>query len=472
MAKKVTNKVSPKKEQIVMRTITSFLNNEYTEYTKYVLATRALPSVIDGFKVGARKVMHAAFNGALKDGHEHKILNLTGDTFNLTYYAHGDDSLNGNIIGLGQHFHDLLNPLYINGQSGSLRDPNAVSAARYPYVKLNKYAKLYKTDYDLLDYTFDEGKYLEPYFYLPVIPTVLTNRAEGMAPGYKFYTMSYNPLDIIHACEEYIKTGVIKTKIKPYIPDVKESSWQWNAAENCWYNVGEWKYNKSKDLIIVTDLPYDIDFDSFEKMLNKFVETGYIKEWKNFSEGTNIHYDIHFNKKCLEKELGKGPDTKLPLKFKLIKKVPDDLLWVLDERSKIKHFESINELIQYFVNFRLIKYDDRKSRLVKVLNERFNNNTDICKFIELVITGKIEIRNRKKADIKNDLKPYKLPETMLSYPMSKLTKEEYEELLKQNKEIKKEIDYVVKTTTKTMYLNDLKELYKELEKDFETKKEG
>ena len=264
MAKK-TIQTNTQSTKSIQRTITSFLENEYTEYTKYVLATRALPSVVDGFKTGARKVMHAAFTGSLKDKSEHKLLNLTGDTFNKTYYAHGDMSLNGNIIGLGQHFHDNLNPLHINGQSGSLRDPNAVSAPRYLYVKLNKYADLYKVDYELLDFVFDEGEYLEPTHYLPIIPVVLTNRAEGMAPGYKFSTMSYNPIDIIKACKEYLSTGKIKTQIRPYIPTVKSTNWSWDKTNKCWINVGEWKYVKAKDIMSITDLPYDIDFDSFDE---------------------------------------------------------------------------------------------------------------------------------------------------------------------------------------------------------------
>ena len=466
MAKK-TIQNNTQSTKSIQRTITSFLENEYTEYTKYVLATRALPSVVDGFKTGARKVMHAAFTGSLKDKSEHKLLNLTGDTFNKTYYAHGDMSLNGNIIGLGQHFHDNLNPLHINGQSGSLRDPNAVSAPRYLYVKLNKYADLYKVDYELLDFVFDEGEYLEPTHYLPIIPVVLTNRAEGMAPGYKFSTMSYNPIDIIKACKEYLSTGKIKTQIRPYIPTVKSINWSWDKTNKCWVNVGEWKYVKAKDIMSITDLPYDIDFDSFEKMLNKYVESGYIKDWKNFSQGTSIHYDIHFPKGALAKEIGRASvDTKLPNKFKLIKKMPEDLLWVLDENGKVKHFSTVNDLIIYFVDYRLKRYDNRKDRLVKVLNERLKQNSDMCKFIELVITGKVEIRNKKRADIKAALKPYDLPDTLLSTPMSKLTKEEYDELLKQNEEIKKELQYVIDTTTRDMYINDLTSLNKTLKEDF------
>jgi DNA topoisomerase-2 len=288
-----------------------------------------------------------------------------------------------------------------------------------------------------------------------------------MAPGYKFSTMSYNPLDIIKACKEYLSNGKIKTQIRPYIPTVKSSNWSWDETNKCWINVGEWKYVKTKDIMSITDLPYDIDFDTFEKMLNKYAESGYIKDWKNFSQGTNIHYDIHFPKGTLAKEIGRASvDTKLPNKFKLIKKMPDDLLWVLDENGKVKHFASVNDLITYFVDFRLKKYDDRKDRLVKVLREKLKQNTDICKFIELVITGKIEIRNRKRADIKAELKPYDLPDSLLSYPMAKLTKEEYDALLKENQDIQKELQYVIDTTTKDMYLNDLNALNKCLKDDF------
>ncbi len=146
--------------------------------------------------------------------------------------------------------------------------------------------------------------------------------------------------------------------------------------------------------------------------------------------------------------------------------MPDDLLWVLDENGKVKHFDTVNDLIIYFVDYRLKKYDNRKDRLVKVLNERLKQNSDMCKFIELVITGKVEIRNKKRADIKDALKPYNLPDTLLSTPMSKLTKEEYDELLKQNEDIKKELQYVIDTTTRDMYLNDLASLNKTLKDDF------
>ena len=61
---------------------------------------------------------------------------------------------------------------------------------------------------------------------------------------------------------------------------------------------------------------------------------------------------------------------------------------------------------------------------------------------------------------------YKLPIDLIGTPMSKVTIEERDELLKQNEEMKKELEYIKKTTEKQMYINDLTNLRKELEKDF------
>jgi hypothetical protein len=66
------------------------------------------------------------------------------------------------------------------------------------------------------------------------------------------------------------------------------------------------------------------------------------------------------------------------------------------------------------------------------------------------------------------MKSYKLPEGLISTPISKLTKEEYEALLKENEDIKREIEYITNTTIEQMYLKDLKDLRKELAPDFPT----
>lgn len=455
---------------IDLRNIPDFLNKEYKEYVFYVLQNRALPDVRDGLKTGARKILHAAFTGGLKNGQTKKLLNLSGDTLNLSLYQHGDSSLNSTIVTLSQDFNFNINPLYIDGQNGTLRNPKGVSAPRYLYVKLSDFAKLYKEDYDLLDFIYDEGQYIEPESYLPIIPVILAQRQTGMAPGYKFSTMSYDPVDLIDACEQVLKSKK-KTErlegfvIHPYIRGIAKKNWKYEDGH--WVNYGTFEYEEKKKLIKITDLPYDVDFDTFEKLLNKLVEKEEIRDWHNYSEGDNIDYRIDVKRGTFGK--GLKPRTarnKIEAKFKLKKIVPDDLLWVLDQTGKIKHFATPQELIEYFVDWRLTKYTDRKSRLVKILEERYKKNSELVKFIELVCNGKLKIRNRSKVDIKVDMKGFELPFELITTPMSRCTIEERDELLKQNEAIKKELEYIKKTTTTQMYINDLEEMKKNFVKIF------
>jgi len=458
-------------EKIQKRTITNFLNTEYLNYAFSVLEERAIPSVIDGFKPGARKIMHASLAGTTKDGKLYKLLALSGDAMRVSLYSHGDISLNGTIVNMCKYFNDNLNPLESDSQVGSLRDPDSAGAPRYLYVKHSKYMDLiYKTDYDLLDFVFEEGQYVEPMTYLPIIPTILCKNNIGVAVGYSMHSQAYNPLDVIDACKEVINSRVdkkdkISIQIRPYLKGIKKDNWKYE--EGHWFNYGEWKLNQSKDLMIVTDLPADVSYEDFEKLLIKFKDEDYIKGWKNKSTDGGVNYEITFPKKQLAIEMKKDRSGKrIANKFKLIKQVPDDLLWLLDENHKLKYFQNKNEVVEYFVNYRLGIYTERKKKMVKILEERIKKNDELVKFIELVCKGKLKIRNRAKADIKVDMDGYKLPMELISTPMSKVTIEERDELLKQNEAMKKELAYIKNTTEKQMYLNDLNNLRKELEKDF------
>lgn len=462
-----------KKENNVTLTnknISEFLNTDYLQFAFSVIEDRALPSVIDGFKPAARKVVHAALAGSTKDGKLYKLLALSGDAMRVSLYAHGDASLNSVIVGLCKPFIDNLNPLESDSQVGTIRDPNACGAPRYLYVKHSKYMDLiYKTDIDLTEEIFEEGQYVEPICYYPIIPTVLCKNNQGIAIGYAMHNQAYNPIDIIDACLELLKSNKelkeFKTSIRPYVKGTKQDNWKFEEGK--WYSYGEWKMNKSKDLFTVTDLPADVSYEGFEKLLNKLVDTQYMKDWKNLSQDGNIVYECQFFKGQLNKLCkGKNGEMSIVNKLKLIKQVPDDLLWLLDEHHKLKHFNNKYDVVRYFVNYRLSIYTERKKKLVKILEQKYKENSDLVKFIELVCKGKLKIRNRAKLDIKLDMDGYSLPFSLISTPMSKVTIEERDELLKQNEEIKKQLEYIKNTTEKQMYINDLQSLRKELLSDF------
>jgi DNA topoisomerase-2 len=452
--------------------VTEFLNIYYKEYAKYVIATRACPG-FDGLKVGARKVMHAAFCGAMKNGNMIKMLNLIGDVYSYTLFMHGDAGMISSIFTKSAEFSDNLNPLEIDGQHGSLRAPSAQSAPRYLSIKLSKYAKILKEDYDLLEYTFDEGQSLEPTTYLPIIPLVLTSSQIGLAPGYKFQcSVGYNPIDVIDACTELLKTDKIKTVLHPFVRGMKKDSFKFDEKMKRWVNYGSYKIDQKHNTLIIDNLPYDVTYSEIEKILNNMKDNESIKDWKTFGHDEIIDYRIIFTPEQLKYETSPARIEKLEKTLRIYTVIQPNIFNVINEHGKLMYFENENCLIEYFVKWRLEKYSLRKEKMVKILEDKLDNNTNICKFIELVNTDKIKIRNRKKADIKKDLKAFDLPDTVLSVEISKLTDEDKAELLKKNIGIKKELEYINKTETKDMYLNDLKKLKSDLKNDFIEKKES
>ncbi len=445
------------------RTITDFFNTDYKEFTQYVIENRALVSVIDGLKTGARKIIHAAFTGSLRDGKQKKVPNLSGETMNFSLYPHGDMSLNSTIVTLSQEHKFNFNPLYIDSQNGTLRD-DSVSSPRYLYVKLSKYADLWKRDIELTERLFDEGQYIEPKYYLPIIPMAIINRQEGMCQGFRFSTMSYSPVDVIDACIKCLndKKAFDKAVIHPYVRGIKKENWK--LEDGAWVNYGSYTWFDKKKQLIITDLPYDVEYKDFEKLLNKLLDAQEIDDWSNYSEDGNVDYRINCSKSTWIKN--SDIDFEIINMFKLRKQLPNDLLWVLDENKKVLHFENIKDLIAYFIDFRLKKYKDRKKRLVTLKEEQLKENSDLIKFIGLVCSGKLKIMNRSKADIKVDLEKKGLDMKLISTPLSKCTIEEMNELQLKNAELVKELDYLKRTTEKEMYLNDLKELRTNIVKDF------
>lgn len=166
------------------------------------------------------------------------------------------------------------------------------------------------------------------------------------------------------------------------------------------------------------------------------------------------------------KRLIASPDE-LEKMLLLTQVVPQNILNVINEKNKLVYFNDEYELLKYFTSWRLTIYEQRKTKLIYVMEQRLQKNTEICEFIALVNSGKIKIQNRKKSDIKDDLKQHNLSDDVLSIEISKLTDEEKAALLKKNEEIRHELEYIRNTDIKDMFINDLKDIRKRIKDDFE-----
>ena len=161
---------------------------------------RAIPSIVDGFKIGQRKVIFTCLKR--NDKHQVKVAQLAGAVGEQTAYHHGEASLMGTIINLAQDFvgSNNINLLQPIGQFGTrLAGGHDSAHARYIFTQLSPITKeIFNAEDDpLLKPLKENGKPIEPENYYPTIPMVLLNGIHGIGTGFKSEIPSFKPADIV-----------------------------------------------------------------------------------------------------------------------------------------------------------------------------------------------------------------------------------------------------------------------------------
>ena len=439
-------------------TVTDYLDTKYLEYAKGVVEDRAIPSVVDGFKPVHRKIITAALQ---KAKHKYyKIFQLTGIVASEMNYAHGDASLNGSIINMSQDFKNSLPYFDRDGQFGSLRSPEA-GAPRYIGVKVNDvFSKLFR-DLNIVDYKYEEGQKIEPELYYPIIPTVLLNGQKGIAVGHGSEVLNRNPLDLVNTITSLVKTG------KWQEPGLYLKGFNGNIVLN---EEHSWEYRGLYEVINtttlkITEIPPSKSFEDYELILHKLIEKGIIKSYEDNS-AEYPDFTIRLERKVLAELIEKDSIMKV---FSLSERKGENLT-LLDEHFKIIKFANIQQLCEYFVNYRMSIYTKRKEVLLKDWNYTLNINRNLIRFIEMYIKGDLKIAKRPIDEILAELETLKFDKIDNSYEylirlsLKRLTKEELLKLKTEIELVKADISDLEKKNEKDLYLSDLVELKKDLTK--------
>jgi DNA gyrase/topoisomerase IV subunit A len=442
------------------KTITQFLSQEYKEFALYSIEGRAIPSVIDGFKPTQRKVIHVA-SDVWKTGGEKaiKVFQLSGKVASDAFYHHGDMSLSNAIINLAQKFKNNAPLLEEDGQFGSLRSPQA-GAPRYIGTKLSPYFKLIYKDFDLLNYKEEEGEEIEPHFFLPIIPTVLINGGSGIAVGFASNILNRDVKEIIEACQKLL-LGKNITTIKPHLNGFLGDYIQDVENPKRWIIRGKFQRTNTST-IKITELPPSLTYEKYEEILDKLVENKNIVSYDDNCKD-NIDYTIKFTRADLEKL----DDEKLVKLLKLEESETENFT-TLDENGKLKIFERVDDIIRYFVQFRLEYYQKRKDFMLNKIGHDLRVLGNRGKFIKLILEGKIVVNNKLKEEIIKQIETFSLDKIdgdydyLLRMPIYSLTKEMFEKLKEDFKIKKEEIEKLKLVDPKDMYLDDLSELKKKL----------
>merc|ERR1712223_458498 len=205
-------------------TYTDFVNKELVLFSNSD-NERSIPCMVDGFKPGQRKVMFTCFKR--NDKREAKVAQLAGSVGEMSAYHHGEASLMGTIINLAQNFvgSNNVNLLMPNGQFGTrLKGGKDHASPRYIFTQMSPLTRLvfHPKDDPLLNYRQDDGMSVEPDWYLPILPMVLVNGADGIGTGWMTKLPNFNPRQIVQMIFDKLDGKELnKDCIHPWYKDFK-----------------------------------------------------------------------------------------------------------------------------------------------------------------------------------------------------------------------------------------------------------
>lgn len=417
---------------------------------------RMIPSVVDGFKPSQRKVIYGTLKKSPSIDHDKgiKVAQLANYIAEITDYHHGEGSLSGAIVGMAQNFPGSNNLNYLKpiGQFGSRLSASA-GADRYIFTDIMPiFRKIFQKDDDLILVSEEEdGEQIEPKYYLPILPNVLINGSDGMATGHATYILQYNPEDLKKYILNILKEKKQNVKLVPW--------WRGYTGTVSRGATGQvtitGKLEKVNTTTLkITELPIAIWEDDYKSFLIDLEEKGIVKNFKSDSSEAGWNWTI-----TVPREVGYMDEAELYKIFKLSSRQTENFtVWL--PTGKLKNFATAEEVCDYFINFRLTKYEERRMAKIKELTEALDELKERLRFIRFYIANADKVAKKTKAELTVILtqEGFKLIERLLEIKIYNLTSDQIEKLENDILETQKRLDYYNEMTAKVLYVSELESL--------------
>jgi DNA topoisomerase-2 len=432
--------------------LSDIAQNEMKEFARYTIESRAIPNMIDGLKPVQRFYLYSSIKNTPKD---FKKVSAVSGVVSDYGYNHGEASAAGAGQLMAAEWNNNICLVEGRGSFGT-RQVQEAGAARYVYTRLHSNFHKYIKDIDLSPSHIDP-EHEPPAFYIPVIPLVLANGTRGIATGFATNILPRSEKDLTKACKEYVQKGKISKRLVPSFPDFKGKV-EFDPNGNRWLCIGMHD-RPSPTKIIITEIPYGYDRESYVKILDKLEEDGDILGYEDQCSAEGFKFEVKL-KNATAKTL--NTDEKVNKKFKLEKPMPENIT-VIDSNNKLKEFDDERNLIKEFCDYRLTTLQKRIDLNIQKCTENCRWLTVKMEFIKAVLEDQIIFKNKGKEEvIKQILKTTSAIETdgdrLLRMNILSLTKEMIKTLFEELKAEKDTLKYWNETTSKDQFLSDLNDI--------------
>ncbi|KAH8335876.1 hypothetical protein KR074_000575 [Drosophila pseudoananassae] len=360
---------------------------------------RSIPSLVDGLKPGQRKVMFTCFKR--NDKREVKVAQLSGSVAEMSAYHHGEVSLQMTIVNLAQNYvgSNNINLLEPRGQFGTrLTGGKDCASARYIFTLMSPLTRLifHPLDDPLLQYQTDDGQRIEPLWYLPIIPMVLVNGAEGIGTGWSTKIANHNPREIMQNLRRLINSE----EPKPMHP------WYKNFTGRMEY-VSDGRYVHSGNIQIlpgdrveITELPVGVWTQNYKENVLEPLANGtekvkaVVSDYREYHTDTTVRFVVSFAPGEFNRI--RSEDGGFYRVFKLTSSLSTNQMHAFDQNNCLRRFPSTLDVLKEFYKLRLEYYARRKDYLVGQLTAQADRLSDQARFILEKCEKTLVVENKQR----------------------------------------------------------------------------
>ncbi len=249
-------------------TLHKLFDENFLEYTSYVVRERAIPAIDDGLKPVQRRLLQTLKN--MDDGRFHKVANVVGETMKL--HPHGDQSIFAALV-------NLANKGFLidrQGNFGNIFTGDKASAARYIECRLSPLAKETLFNKDLTEFVDSyDGRMVEPVTLPSKIPLLLLLGAEGIAVGMATRILPHNFCELLEAQKK-----ILRGEEFALYPDFPQQGLldctaydDGNGKVRCRAKIEE----VNEKTVIIREIPYTTTTQSLTDSIEKAAKAGKLK---------------------------------------------------------------------------------------------------------------------------------------------------------------------------------------------------
>ncbi len=454
-------------DRIMKINIEEEMKTSYIDYSMSVIVARALPDVRDGFKPVHRRILYGMLGlGNTSDKPYKKCARVVGEVLGK-YHPHGDSSVYGALVRMGQEWNMRYKLVDGQGNFGSV-DGDSPAAMRYTECRLSKMGEhiMDDIDKDTVDMANNFDDTLKEPTVMPTkIPNLLVNGGNGIAVGMATNIPTHNLGEVIDACCAYIDNPDIDVEgLMRYVPapDFPTGAYIYGLqGVKDAYTTGrgrvvirakaEIESDENHDRIVVTEIPYGVNKQQLIEYIADLVKEGKLEGISNVNDetgrqGMRIVVDVKrdANAKVILNKLFKMTALQSSFSVNCIALVPNKR----DHSQLRPKLLSLKECISYFIDhrhevtIRRTKFDLGKAKERAHILEGLIIASDNIDEVVHIIRG-----SESPSDAQRNLeKRFNLDElqskAIVDMRLSQLTKLRLDDLHAEYDELEKRINYL------------------------------